>query len=185
MKESNMQAKLNSNEVALFLNIRNLTDPASKKAMRKQVFAAIKARLGIPANHALKVDLDNFHSSAHQVILRKKGNAPYELHMDGKWVGWTGRPVPTTAEVQPGSGAVTADTVYPYYVRGETPRRFFQIENNGVQDVIDSNTFDEGADVLHGVVTDKQVDYQDGKGLRRTIILANNTMYAEFKANEL
>jgi hypothetical protein len=182
-----MHAYITANEFNLFMGLRTLDDTA-KKTMRKQLFAAIKLRLGIPANHALKVDLDNVHSSAYKKVLRKKGNAPYDLHADGKWVGWTGRPVATPAAAPvatPVVNAATASTVYPTYVQGQAPRRFFLIDNDGVQNVIDNNSFDDGVDVLHGVVTDKQVDYQDGRGLRRTIILSNARSYAEFKAEEL
>lgn len=175
-----MQAKLNANEISLFLSLRSLTDAAAQKAMRKQLFTAIKTRLGIPAKHALKFDDNAITCGAHSTayLQRKKTGEFYELHADGKWVGWADRPVPVAP-------VTTTSRVYPTYVQGESPRRFFQIEQNGVQNVIDSNTFDEGLDVLHGVVTDKQVDYQDGRGLRRTIIVADNTMYAEFKHDEL
>lgn len=178
-----MHAYITSNEFNLFMGLRTLDD-AAKKSMRKQLFAAIKLRLGIPANHALRVELDNVHSSAYKKVLRKKGNAPYDLHQDGKWTGWTGRPVATPIAT-PAVNAPTASTVYPTHVQGQSPRRFFLITDDGVQNVIDNNDFSDGVDVLHGVVTDKQVDYQDGRGLRRTIILSNARSYAEFKAEEL
>lgn len=176
-----MHAYINTTEFNLFMGLRTLDD-AAKKAMRKQLFAAIKARLGIPADHALKVELDDSRSSVYKKVLRKKGNAPYDLHADGKWTGWTGRPVVTQG---PTPSAVTASTVYPTHVQGESPRRFFRLDDDGVQSVLDNANFNEGQDVLHGVVADKMVNYQDARGLRRTIITNDNRSYAEFKATEL
>lgn len=178
-----MNAKLTPNEISLFLSLRSLTDVAAQKAMRKQLFTAIKTRLGIPAKHAIKFDdnaiINGAHSTAY--LQRKKTGEYYELHLAGKWVGWADRPAPAPVAAP----VTTTSTVYPTYVQGASPRRFFGIDDGGVGRVLDFNSFDEGIDSLRNVVTDKQVDYEDGRGLRRTIILADNTMYAEFAHDEL
>ena len=181
------KATLSNQIINIFHGIRALPD-ADAKAMRKQLFSTLKAKFGIPEDHALKVELDDTASADYAVLLRKKGNAPYELHLDGKWVDWAGRPVPTPAALPTAAPTLTdavTSTVYPTNVPGQAPRRFFRIDIDGVYGVINSVDYANGVDVLENVVTDKQVDYKDGKGLRRTIILADNTMYAEFTADEL
>lgn len=174
--------------IAVFMGLRNLSEDTAKP-MRKQLFAALKTKFGIPAAHALKVELDDTSSAVYATLLRKKGSEAYELHADGKWVGWTGRPAPVATPVATPAAAptaVTAGTAYPAHAPGQSPRRFFEIDADGINDVLDSASFIMGADVLHGVVLDQQISYNgDTQAYRRTLTTAGGTLYAEFSASEL
>lgn len=181
------KATLPTNIINVFMGLRNLSEDTAKP-MRKQLFAAIKAKFGIPASHALKVELDDTSSDAYAVLLRKKNSEAYELHADGKWVGWADRPVPAPTPVAaPAAAPATAlGTAYPTHAPGQSPRRFFEIDADGIKDVLAYAIFAGGLDVLTDVILDQQIAYQgDTQAERRTLTTADNKMYAEFSAAEL
>lgn len=181
------KATLPTNIINVFMGLRNLSEDTAKP-MRKQLFAAIKAKFGIPTSHALKVELDDTSSDAYAVLLRKKNSEAYELHADGKWVGWADRPVPAPTPVAaPAAAPATAlGTAYPTHASGQSPRRFFEIDADGVNDVTDTGCFSNGLDVLTNVVLDQMISYDgDSVAQRRTLTVTGGKMYAEFSASEL
>jgi len=180
------KATVPNNIIAVFMNLRALSDDTAKP-MRKQLFAALKAKFGIPSSHSLKVELDDTASDAYAVLQRKKTGAAYDLHADGKWVDWADRPAPVAVPVAaPQPVASPLGTAYPTYAAGQSPRRFFEIDADGVSDVITCASFDSGVDVLTGVILDQQITYQcDSVDQRRTLTTTDNKLYAEFSASEL
>jgi hypothetical protein len=87
-------AKLSPQSINLLLAIRPMeaATPDEVKGIRKEIFASAKALFGIPADHALKVDIDT-PGATFGVLVRKKGGAVYPLHADGQWIGAARAPV--------------------------------------------------------------------------------------------
>ena len=81
-------AKLSQSSINLMLAIRPMAaaTPDEVKGIRKEIFTSAKAMYGIPADHALKVDLDT-PGEMYGVLVRKKGGAVYPIHPDGQWIG--------------------------------------------------------------------------------------------------
>jgi hypothetical protein len=81
-------AKLSPQSINLMLAIRSMeaATPDEVKGIRKEIFAAAKAMFGIPADHALKVDIDT-PGEMFGVLVRKKGGAAYPIHPNGMWIG--------------------------------------------------------------------------------------------------
>lgn len=178
------KATVSTHIITVFHGLRALSSDTATP-MRKQLFSALKTKFGIPAGHSLKVELDDTSSNLYAVLRRKKTGEAYELHADGKWVGWADRPAPVVTPVA-APAAVINGSVYPAYVAGQSPRRFFEIDTDGVSDVIANTAFTVGKDSLTNVVLDQQIAYQgDTVATRRTLTTADGTMYAEFAAAEL
>jgi hypothetical protein len=119
-------AKLSQSSINLLLAIRPMeaATPDEVQGIRKEIFASAKAMFGIPADHALKVDIDTTDAS-FGVLVRKKGGAVYPLHADGQWIGAARAPVATPP--------VTL--------------RWFAVDLSSiVGQVVDDNDFDSGSE---------------------------------------
>lgn len=116
-----MYAKLNASQINLLKIGRDL-DAAHRSRIRSEIFAAAKAAFGIPAEHRLKVEIDNVQADDYGVLRRKKNGQPYEV---------PSATVPLTAP--------TPVTPPP------PPKRWFKIDVDGVvEGYIDSFDWDDG-----------------------------------------
>jgi hypothetical protein len=89
-------AKLSPQSINLMHAIRPMeaATPDEVKGIRKEIFASAKVLFGIPADHALKVDLDT-PGEMFGVLVRKKGGTAYPIHSNGMWIGAVDAPVAT------------------------------------------------------------------------------------------
>ena len=80
-------AKL-SPAIAAAINLaRQHADDDSRKALKREMFAAAKAQFGIPADILLKCDTTNQDNPDYLVIKASKTNETFQLGDDGLWVG--------------------------------------------------------------------------------------------------
>ncbi len=87
-----MYAKLTEQQINL-LKIGRELEAAQRSRIRKEIFAAAKATFGIPAEHRLKVEIDNVSSPDYAVIFRKKDGSRYPISVMSA-VGLTPTPTP-------------------------------------------------------------------------------------------
>lgn len=81
-----MNATLSITQMQALRALRSLpADVAS--TVRASLFASFKAGFGIPAEHKLKVEIDDFRADNYGVLLRKKTGDAYPLGVNDTWVG--------------------------------------------------------------------------------------------------
>ena len=186
-------AKAPLNAIQIFLSVRDMDEP-TRTEFRKKLFATVKTLFGIPETHSLKIELDDTSHPDFAVLIRKKDGSKYELHEDGKWVGWADRPVPVPEPAPVATAAVVADgptttrTVYPRnYGVGTPPRRFFKMDIDLEAMLLGDAGFDfsEGVDSVDNVVFDGDVtlDLQENANYRT--VIADGYLYVELSADDI
>ena len=86
-----MNAKLTQAQITLFIALRSLPTTQANEA-RAELFDTVKGLFGIPADHKLKVELDNPGSPLFGVLIRKKTGSTYRLDENGQWDGGSSTP---------------------------------------------------------------------------------------------
>lgn len=88
-------AKISPAQAATINLARQHAGDSDRKAIKKEVFATIKAAFGIPADTKLKVET-TYTSSADYLVLKSKDGAVFNLSASGRWDG--AAPVQTEAK---------------------------------------------------------------------------------------
>ena len=66
---------------------RNHASDTDRKAVKKELFAAVKEAFGIPQAVKVKAETSNTASPDYLVLKRQDNGQPFELDADGKWTG--------------------------------------------------------------------------------------------------
>lgn len=121
-------ATLSATQIATLKSLRSLPEDAAK-IVRGSLFASFKEVFNIPADHKVKVEVDNTSSPSYGVIVRKKDGTAYEVNSLGKW-----------------SGSVTTA---PAAAR-PMPRWFRVDVDAAVDDILDTDSWDDGSSSVYG-----------------------------------
>ncbi len=79
-------AKLSDAECSAIHIARAYAPTDARKTMKREIFSRAKVAFGIPANHKLLCDVD-VNEPNHGVLKNKATREPYELNVEGKWIG--------------------------------------------------------------------------------------------------
>lgn len=102
---------------------RNHASDADRKAVKKELFAAIKDAFGIPQGVKVKAETSNTASLDYLVLKRQDNGQPFELDADGKWTG---------ADQAP---------------RRPNPTRWFFVGDDLIKEIaLDTQSWDDGYD---------------------------------------
>jgi len=88
-----MFAKLTQAQATFLKTIRAMSDD-DRRSLKRDIFAVVKDKFGIPAEHKVKVEVDNPYSPHYLTVIRKVDGAAYQLNSDGRWDGAVCAPTP-------------------------------------------------------------------------------------------
>lgn len=102
---------------------RNHASDADRKAVKKELFAAIKDAFGIPQSVKVKAETSDTASPDYLVLKRQDNGHPFELDADGKWTG---------ADQAP---------------QRPNPTRWFFVDDEDIESIVlDTQSWDDGQD---------------------------------------
>lgn len=100
---------------------RNHASDADRKAVKKELFAAIKDAFGIPQSVKVKAETSDTASPDYLVLKRQDNSVPFELDDNGKWTG---------ADPAP---------------QRPNPTRWFFVTDDAIKDLaLDTQSWDDG-----------------------------------------
>lgn len=100
---------------------RSHANDNDRKAVKKELFAAIKDAFGIPQGVKVKAETSDTASPDYLVLKRQDNGQPFELDADGKWTG---------ADPAP---------------QRPNPTRWFFVDDDQIKDlVLDTQSWDDG-----------------------------------------
>lgn len=146
-----MFATIPPSRVQALKALRHL-DQETASELRSAMFASTKQSFGIPAEHKIKVELDDLASPRFAVLIRKSTDTPYIID-------------PLTGQVPSPSAPQAAQTRQPRY-------RWFAADIGVVKGAVtDSQDFDDGC-----VTTPNGAPFDSGPG-SWCVDSADNTIY--------